>query len=169
MSWRAITANTSDDNSGARRNEKRARLLVDESLGIAVTEVIREVGWNVVDVSEVGLTGHPDENVFAYALREDRILLTHDVDFLDDKKFPFDSNRNPGVIVLPQSGGNSVLLRTINLALQVCSARELFRGAKISISPDNVITIRQRNLETGAIETTKYRSSKHRFEEWVAG
>jgi predicted nuclease of predicted toxin-antitoxin system len=162
-----VPSNSSRDNSAARRDEKKARLLVDESLGVAVTEVIRGVGWNVLDASEVGLTGHPDENVFAHALKDDRVLLTHDEDFLDDRKFPFDNNRNPGVIVLPTTGGNSALIRAINLALQVCGARELFRGAKVSISRDNVITIRQRNLETGAIETTKYRSGRHQFEKWA--
>jgi predicted nuclease of predicted toxin-antitoxin system len=116
----------------------------------------------------VHLAGHPDENVFAYALKDDRILLTHDADFLDDRKFPFDPNRNPGVIVLPGgSGGDSVLIKALILALrQICSARELFRGSKVAISPEGVITIRQRNLETGGIECTKYRSERHRLLQW---
>jgi predicted nuclease of predicted toxin-antitoxin system len=152
MPWREVPPNNLEDNAAARSNEKKARLLVDESLGVAVAELIRSHGWNVLDASEGGLIGHPDENVFAYALKHDRILLTHDEDFLDDRKFPFDNNRNPGVIVLPSSGGNTVLLRALGVALRdICSARELFRGAKISISPDRVITIRQRNLGTGAI------------------
>jgi Domain of unknown function (DUF5615) len=155
MPWRELSLNSPEDQSAARKTEKKARPLVDESLGVAVTELIRSHGWNVLDASEAGLTGHPDENVFAYALKQDRILLTHDEDFLDDRKFPFDDNRNPGVIVLPSSGGNSLLLRALGLALRdMCSARELFRGSKISISADRVVTIRQRNLETGAIECT---------------
>jgi predicted nuclease of predicted toxin-antitoxin system len=119
------------------------------------------------DVSEAGLVGHPDENVFGYALKHDRILLTHDADFLDDRKFPFDNNRNPGVVVLPGgSGGDSILIRALNLALEMCNARELFRGSKIVISPEGVLTIRQRNLETGAIESTEYRKGRHRLEQW---
>jgi hypothetical protein len=168
MPWREVPTASDEDIAAARKDEKKPRLLVDESLGVAVTELLRSLGWNVFDVSEAGLVGHPDENVFAYALKHDRILLTHDADFLDDRKFPFDNNRNPGVIVLPGgSGGDSILIRALNLALgNICSARELFRGAKIAISPEGVITIRQRNLETGAIECTKYRKGRHRLEQW---
>ena len=42
--------NSSQDQSAARTAEKKARLLVDESLGIGITNVLREVGWNVLDV-----------------------------------------------------------------------------------------------------------------------
>jgi predicted nuclease of predicted toxin-antitoxin system len=47
----------------------------------------------------VGLGGRSDEEIFAYAWREKRIIWTHDRDFLDDKRFPV--HRNPGVLVLP--------------------------------------------------------------------
>jgi hypothetical protein len=115
----------------------------------------------------VGLAGHPDENVFAYALKHDRILLTHDTDFLDDRKFPFDSNRNPGVIVLPGgSGGDAFLIRALSILQTICSARELFRGSKINISPEGIIKIRQRNLETGGTECIKYRSDRRLFLQW---
>jgi|HubBroStandDraft_6_1064221.scaffolds.fasta_scaffold108875_1 hypothetical protein len=50
--------------------------------------------------------------------RESVRLLTHNVDFLDDRKFPPDRNRNPGAIVLPgASGGDSILIRAIGQAL----------------------------------------------------
>jgi len=45
-------------------------------------------------------------------------------------------------------------------------ARELYRGTKAPISPEGIITIRQRNLESGAIECTKYRTGRHRLEQW---
>jgi predicted nuclease of predicted toxin-antitoxin system len=90
----------------------RARFLIDESLGMRVTTALRDKGWNVKDVSEVGLNGHSDEDIFAYAKREDRILLTHDSDFLDDKRYPM--GRNPGVIVLPGADGSvSALSRAL--------------------------------------------------------
>ena len=68
-----------------RREKRKARLLVDESLGIGTTIFLRSLGWNTKDVSEVGLRGHPDENVFNYAYKHDLMLLTHDEDFLDDR------------------------------------------------------------------------------------
>jgi hypothetical protein len=82
MSWKPVPESTEADLADFARQEKRkARLLVDESLGIGTTEFLRGLGWNVKDVSEVGLSGHPDENVFNFAYKDDRILLTHDEDF----------------------------------------------------------------------------------------
>ena len=64
-----------------RQFKKKARFLVDESLGSEAAKVIRELGWNVKYVDEVALVGHSDEDVFAFAWSDDRILLTHDRDF----------------------------------------------------------------------------------------
>ena len=50
---------------------KKVRFLVDESLGVGVANVLRRAGWNAVFVDEVGLHGHPEEDVFALASRED--------------------------------------------------------------------------------------------------
>jgi predicted nuclease of predicted toxin-antitoxin system len=50
-------------------------------------------------VDDVGLSGRSGEEVLAFAWEEQRILLTHDFDFLDDSRFPF--QRNPGLVVLP--------------------------------------------------------------------
>jgi hypothetical protein len=123
----------------------------------------------VEDRSEAGLAGHPDENLFGYPLRDDRILLTHDEDFLNDRKFPLDPNRNPGVIVLPGArGGDSILLNALRLALRfICDSRELYRGAKVWISATGVFTIRERDLETGRILSWKVRINRKRLEQWV--
>jgi hypothetical protein len=47
-------------------------------------------------VAELGLLGKSDEDVFAAAWNEQRVIVTHDVDFLDNRRFP--PNRNPGII-----------------------------------------------------------------------
>lgn len=39
-------------------------------------------------VKEARLTGHPDENHVAQALRLGRILITCDRDYLDERRFP---------------------------------------------------------------------------------
>jgi len=70
-----------------RRFQKKARFLVDESLGREAAKAIRDLGWNVKYVEDVDLKGRADEDVFAYAWRDNRILVTHDEDFLDDRRF----------------------------------------------------------------------------------
>ena len=130
MPWNDLQVPSGPDvDAFVKENTKKARFFVDECLGKGVTELLRNAGWNVDDVWEAGLCGQPDENLFAFAQKQDRILLTHNVDFLDDRKFPPDPNRNPGVIVLPgASGGDSVLVRAIGEALSLVGYfREFYR------------------------------------------
>ena len=82
-----------------RKFESKARFLVDESVGMDAARLIRDRGWNVCYVDDVGLLGRSDEEVLAFAWKEQRILLTYDFEFLDDSRFPF--HRNPGLVVLP--------------------------------------------------------------------
>ena len=84
--------------------EVRTKILVDESLGGEIANQLRQLRLNAVFGPDVGLRGKSDEDVFAYAWRQKRMLWTHDNDFLDDRKFP--EHRNPGVVVLPGGDGN---------------------------------------------------------------
>src|SRR5438132_438714 len=103
MPWRAIPDPSKQELRELNRMRKKARFLVDENLGEEVAQVLRAEGFNSQFVSEAGLRRHDDTDVFAYALRTDRVLLTHDPDFLDDRKYP--QNRNPGLVVLPGGSG----------------------------------------------------------------
>jgi len=70
------------------RRAKRSRFLVDESLGPGAKESFERHRLSAVDVWQIGLNGHDDCAVFAYSWRHRRILLTHDEDFWDDRRFP---------------------------------------------------------------------------------
>jgi predicted nuclease of predicted toxin-antitoxin system len=146
--------------------ERRAKFLVDESLGVDVAKVLRARGWNAVYASDLKLLGRSDEDVFAAARREDRILLTHDRDFLNDRVFRMDVN--PGVAILPGAeGDNAALGRALHDLVDVVGPfRETFRGAKIIVRPDRTLTVSQRTYE-GRVKTTKYRLSTNRQpEQW---
>jgi len=62
--------------------KKKARFLVDENMGVHVANFVRGEGFNTVFVEDVNLLGHSDEDLFTYAWKDNRILLTHDTDFL---------------------------------------------------------------------------------------
>jgi len=136
---------------------RRTRFLIDESLGVDVARYLCEKGYNVEFVSDVGLGGHSDEDVFAYAWREKRMLWTHDRDFLDDTRFP--EHRNPGVVVLPGGDGdNQAIAVGIATALRVFGAApSIWEKTKSAISRTGEMTIRRRKFDTGKIETTRYR------------
>jgi hypothetical protein len=167
MTWRPVSLPSDEELQKVTRDlSSRARFLIDESLGIGVAELLREANWNVKFVDEVGLRGRSDEDVFAYAYREDRILLAHDVDFLNDRRFP--PHRNPGVIVLPGAAGEEVTLaKALGLAISLVGhLRKAYRQVKLYVSPDLTITIRRRDSETGAMNNTRYRFDRGVLEEW---
>ena len=74
------------------------RLLLDENLSPQQAATLREQGHDAVAVLDVGLSGQPDENIRAYAIQENRVLLTLDVDFANMLRFP--PAGTPGVIPL---------------------------------------------------------------------
>ena len=168
MPWKPLSLPSDEEVSRfSERFRKKARFLVDESLGKGVAEVLSDAGWNVRFAGDVGLGGHDDTDVFAFAQRDDRILLTHDSDFLNNRDFP--PHRNPGIVVLPGgSGDEHALLRALGIMLSVVAPpREVYRAAKIVISSDGTISITNRDQESGAMETTRYRSlGKGPLEVW---
>jgi hypothetical protein len=149
-----------------RENRGKAKFLVDENLGTEVTRVLRDDGWNVTDVFELNIVGQPDENVFAAARKLNRILLTHDEDFLDDRRFP--PRLNPGLVVLPGAEGNDIaLLSAIYRLLSIVGQlRELWRYTKIVIATDGTWTVMAFDQSEGRITKNRYRFPKNRMEVW---
>src|SRR3989338_6389516 len=111
MTWNLLRQPTKEESSAlSRQFEKKSKFLVDENLGVGVADFLQERKWNAKHVGEVGLSGHPDDDVYAYSFKHKRILLTHDTDYLDNSRFPF--HRNPGVFIFPGGeGGTRVLVR----------------------------------------------------------
>ena len=78
-----------------------ARFLVDESLPRAVGRRLVSDGHDVADVRDVGLRGRPDDEVFAHAIEENRILVSGDIDFANALRFPPGSHSGIFVLRLP--------------------------------------------------------------------
>jgi len=143
-----------------RKFESKARFLVDESVGMDAVRLIQDRGWNVCYVDDVGLSGRSDEEVLAFAWEEQRILLTHDFEFLDDSRFPF--QRNPGLVVLPGGTDSTVgLADAINGVLALIGPySEAYRGYKIRITEDGVWTIRRFSTEKGISQEVQVKFGK---------
>jgi predicted nuclease of predicted toxin-antitoxin system len=123
------------------------------------------MGYNAVYVGDVGLAGRDDDDIFAYAWREQQMIWTHDRDFLDDKRFP--EHRNPGVVVLPGAGGDQQAMRIgLVTAVQVFGmAPSVWQKTKSTISAAGEMTIRRRHLDTGMVETRKFRMTRRGYAE----
>ena len=60
----------------------RIRLYMDEQVPRAVTEGLRRRGLDVVTAQEAGLLQTDDEKHLGFAMRERRVIVTQDADFL---------------------------------------------------------------------------------------
>jgi predicted nuclease of predicted toxin-antitoxin system len=149
--------------------KRKVRILVDQSLGRGVADLLRDGGYNAVFAGDVGLEGKDDNAVASYAWRDNRMIWTHDADFLDDRLLP--EHRNPGVVVLPGGDGDQCAMNT-GLAVAVTvfgHSPETWKQTKSTISPTGEMTIRSRKRSsTGAVTSTRYRMTDGEFAEiWV--
>lgn len=58
------------------------RFLTDENVATSVVLALRQAGYDVVDVKERGWFGQSDKVLTRFAAQDNRIILTHDKDFL---------------------------------------------------------------------------------------
>lgn len=169
MSWLAIPLDSKRPITKGRI--RKARFLVDESLGEDAVRVLRNVGWNALFVTDLNLRSKDDSAVFSAAWKTGRVLLTHDRDFLDNRRFP--NHRNPGLVVfvVGASGGDDErLLRAFFLAQAYIRVwgPEYMRGTKIVFSDDEHFSI-ERKGSGGALRTRRFWAPKRGdFFEWDA-
>lgn len=57
------------------------RLLLDQGLPRSAAKRLREEGWDVVHVGDVGMSRAQDEEILAFARQENRVCVTLDADF----------------------------------------------------------------------------------------
>ncbi len=112
---------------------------------------------NAVTVWDVGLNGRSDETIFAYAWRHRRILLTHDDDFWNDRKFP--EHLNPGVVILPGANGDQkdMLNGLLWMTLLMRRNPEHWLKSKVRITRGGDVYFKYRRNRTGAIHTDHFR------------
>jgi hypothetical protein len=166
MSWQRLAA---PKEKKPKARLKAPRFLVDESLGVDAAHLLRERKWNAKFVAEAGLSGKSDETVFALAWKEKRVLLTHDRDFLDNRRFP--PERNPGLVVfvIGASGENDAgLLRAFGFMQGLVEAfgRTAMRGTKIVFSDDEHISVERRNT-AGQLVTDRFLVPANSSWRWI--
>jgi predicted nuclease of predicted toxin-antitoxin system len=108
--------------------------------------------------------------VYAFAWRKHRFILTHDSDFLDNRRFPF--HRNPGVVILPGAQGDTKPLEQelARVLTTLDRYRDAYRGFKISITDDAVWTISSFDVQRGAHIRRRLRfDSRGEVWEWSVG
>ncbi|HUL79821.1 MAG TPA: DUF5615 family PIN-like protein [Vicinamibacteria bacterium] len=141
---------------------RKARFLLDEDVDVALGQELLRQGFNCRTVRDMGIACQEDAAVLAAAKRDDRILITHNRDFLNDRSYP--KHSNPGVVLLPQASGRAFWAATGAAITLVGWLRELHRGKKVEVGPDGSVTFHEHGRRV------RYRLGKGEYAlEWKDG
>jgi len=138
------------------RQLQKTRFLFDENIEDNVARATRAAGFDFVTIREAGLAGHSDDDIYKFAWRQKRMIVTYDKDFSDDAAFPL--NRCPGVLHIPNiSRDLSFFWSMIMGPLRVFSrGRDLWFRTKIHVNAQRQMTVRTWDKERGVVTVSKY-------------
>ena len=112
------------------------RFKLDENLPRSSRARLASRGWDVHDVHEEGLAGALAEDIQAVCEREERILVTLDLDFADTRRYA--PERSPGVIVLrPHDQSIRACLACLDGAVRALAV-ERIRNSLWVVEPERI-------------------------------
>jgi predicted nuclease of predicted toxin-antitoxin system len=112
------------------------RFKLDENLSRYLKPVLEALNHKVSTAAEESLLSKPDAIIAAAAKKENRILLTLDVEFADLRKYP--PGDNPGIIVFrPESFGPLAVNKLIETFVKTVNLDEL-KGCLVIVEPTRV-------------------------------
>ena len=125
------------------------------------------MGYKAAYVGDFGLCGRSDEEICAFAWRKGYMVITHDADFLDDKRFP--EHRNPGIIVVGGGSGSPGVQATAILhAAQIYEYGAPWHGVKALVSGAGEVRARHRDANSGKIVENHCRFTNRKHpEHWI--
>jgi predicted nuclease of predicted toxin-antitoxin system len=107
---------------------------LDENLGYRTVHLFLKAGHDAETVLQEELSGASDQTLFEVCVREDRCLVTLDMDFADVLRFP--PHRTAGIAVLRLPKNPSLrLLETLAADMLKVLASEPIRGRLWIVEP----------------------------------
>ena len=111
--------------------------LVDEDLPRSLAPALVAAGFQATDVRDEGLRGRPDDEVFDFAIKNDRTLISADMGFANIFRYALGSHSGIVVSRFP----NEVSTATLNAAI-VAAMKDLdesdIRGSLVIVEPDRI-------------------------------
>jgi uncharacterized protein with PIN domain len=98
------------------------KFYTDEHVSRAVVQGLRQRGVDVITVSEAGMLGASDQEHLARALKEGRVIFTHDDDFL---RLHAAGVSHAGVVYAPHRMPIGEIIHGLMLIYQVLHAQEM--------------------------------------------
>jgi hypothetical protein len=104
------------------------RLLADENLNnhIYRSLLLQRPDLDIVRVQDLGLSGKPDPEVLAWALSDNRILLTHDVRTIPALAIEWltDNRAIPGILLIEQTAPIGAIISDLLLIIDASDQAE---------------------------------------------
>lgn len=91
------------------------RIKLDENLPVSLVAALKHLGHHVDTVVDEQLSGSPDTDVWTACQREERFLITQDLDFSDNRRFRPGTHHGLLVLRLGSPGRQTLLERITHL------------------------------------------------------
>jgi len=147
------------------RQRTKPKFYADENFPIAGVRLLRANDLQVLTAQDASLLGHPDENHAAFALKNGRVLLTCDRDYLDEHRFPL--IHCPAIVVCDfGSGSTKDMLKTFRCLRSILSIPQFFdKWTKIDAKRESWMEY-SRFLD-GTTAKSRFRMYRGRLQEWM--
>lgn len=116
-------------------------ILLDQGLPRTAAAALREAGWNVEHVSDLGMSQSSDRSILDFARTQGRTVVTLDADF--HALLAVANESGPSVIRIRQEGLKGKDVAALLLAIWSRIETQIQRGAMVTVTEK---TIRVRNL-----------------------
>lgn len=102
--------------------KNKIKFYLDEHIANAIADGLRRRGIDVLTIVEAGKRGAKDEEHFAFAQQEGRVIVTHDTDFL---RLAAKHSHHAGLVYSQQGRSIGEMVRKLTLFAQIISAEEM--------------------------------------------
>jgi len=143
----------------------KARFYADENFPKQAVSLLRDMGARVHTAQEIRLTGHPDENHAAYALKRGLVLLTCDRDLLDEKRFPL--IHCPAIFVFDFGNGTVRELKQAFRCLAAVFRTPQFFDKWWKVEAKRDLWTELVRHQDGTVSRHRYRIWRGKLQEWV--
>lgn len=148
-----------------RRRKAKPQFYADENFPSAAVKLVRSRGVHVLTAQEADRQGHPDENHAAFALKDGRVLLTCDRDYLDERRFPL--IHCPVIVVCDFGSGSSNEMRQTFRCLRAMFTVPQFFDKWTKIDAKRESWTEYCRYLNGRTSRTRYRLYKGQLQEWM--